>query len=139
MNVLTFTGNLGKDCRLNTVGQNKVANFSVAMTEGFGDNKKTHWVDCALWGKQAESLAQYLVKGQSVAISGEGGMKEASGEYKAALTCRVNQISLIGGKKEGEKQQQAAKPAPEPAQAGGGGGNFDDDIPFSRYPSNYAC
>ena len=131
MNVLSFTGNLGRDCRTGHAGGTFVANFSVAMTEGFGDKKKTHWVECAVWGKQGEGIAPYLVKGQSVAVSGECGIKEATGEYKSVMTCRVNQISLIGGKKEG---QQAPKPAAKPAAtssvAAAGGGEFDDDIQF---------
>lgn len=127
MNVLTFTGNLGRDCRSNTVGQNTVVNFAVAITEGFGDKKKTHWVDCAYWGKGAEAVAPYLLKGQSVCVSGEVGMKEASDKYPAALTCRVNSLTLTGGKRE-----QESKPAPKPAApAQSAGGGFDDEIPFS--------
>lgn len=124
MNVLSFTGNIGSDCRTGTAGGTFVANFSVAMTEGFGDRKKTHWVECAMWGKQAEALAPYLVKGQQVAVSGECGLKDATDKYKASMTCRVNQISLMGGKKEG---QEAPKPAAKPAQKST---DFDDDLHF---------
>jgi len=127
MNVFTFSGNLGRDCRTNTVGQSFVANFSVAVTEGFGANKKTHWVECAYWGKGAEAVAPYLLKGQQVIVSGELGMKEATGEYKAAPTCRVAQLSLAGGKREGHEpapRQSDAQQSHEPAS------NFDDEIPF---------
>lgn len=135
MNVLSFTGNLGRDCRTGHAGGTFVANFSVAMTEGFGDKKKTHWVECAVWGKQGEGIAPYLVKGQSVAISGECGIKEATGEYKAAMTCRVNQISLTGGKK--EEGRQAPPPAAKPA-APAAGDPFGEDIPFAGRTSNYS-
>jgi single-strand DNA-binding protein len=123
MNVFTFTGNLGKDCRTNTVGGNSVCNFSVAVTEGYGDRKKTHWIDCALWGKQAESLAPYLLKGAKVAISGEAGLREAKGEYPAAITCRVATVTLLGSKPDGQQDKPAAA---KPAAA-----DFDDsDLPF---------
>lgn len=132
MNVFTFTGNIGKDCRTGHAGGTFVANFPVAATEGYGDKKKTYWVDCALWGKQGEALAPYLLKGQQVAISGEFGMREATDKYAAAPTCRVNQISLVGGKKEAAKQEQ-----PAPAKSSGGT-DMEDDVPFAGRTSNYS-
>ena len=109
MNVFTFTGNLGKECRTANNGT-AVCNFAVAVKSGFGDNATTLWVDCALWGKQAESkLVNYLVKGQQVAISGELGMREHDG--KSYLTCRVSSISLVGGKSENQGQQNQQQPA----------------------------
>ena len=109
MNVFTFTGNLGKECRTANNGT-AVCNFAVAVKSGFGDNATTLWVDCALWGKQAESkLVNYLVKGQQVAISGELGMREHDG--KSYLTCRVSSISLVGGKSDNQGQQTQQQPA----------------------------
>ena len=67
MNLLTVTGNLGRDAEVKSVGGSTVANFSVAMKSGYGQNEQTIWLDCALWGKQAEgSLPSYLVRGQKV-------------------------------------------------------------------------
>jgi len=151
MNVLTITGNLGKDCRKGDVGGTSVLNFSVAMKSGFGDKAVTIWVDCALWGKQAESrLSDYLLKGQQVAVSGEMGTREHDG--KTYITMRVNSIDLIGGKSDsqGQQQQQSApqQQAPQPQSFGrdANGGfatpaqnvaqnkpaapDFDADIPF---------
>ena len=107
MNILSITGNLGKDARTNKAGGTTVANFSVAVRSGYGDNEKTIWVDCSLWGKQAESkLVDYLVKGQQVAVSGEMGTKEHEG--KTYITLRVNAIDLIG--KKGDATAPAATP-----------------------------
>lgn len=126
MNVFTFVGNLGNNCRLGNAGGTAVCNFSVAVKSGYGDKAQTIWVDCALWGKQAESrLPDYLVKGQQVAVSGELGTREHEG--KTYITCRVASVSLCGGKAEGSAQPAAAQPAqPAPAPAT----DFDDDIPF---------
>lgn len=98
MNVLTIVGNLGGDCRTNSVGGQPVCNFSVAMTSGYGDKKQTHWVDCAYWGKGGEAVSQYLTKGQRVAVSGELSMKPANGNYPAGFALRVNSLTLCGGK-----------------------------------------
>lgn len=131
MNIFSFTGNLGKDCRIGTAGNSTVCNFSVAVKSGFGDKEQTNWIDCALWGKQAESrLPEYLTKGQQIAVSGELGTREHEG--KTYLTCRVNSIDLVGGKSEHAQQsqpiapahQQATKPQQTPVD------DFDDDIPF---------
>lgn len=101
MNVLTIVGNLGGDCRTNSVGGQPVCNFSVAMTSGYGDKKQTHWVDCAYWGKGGEAVAQYLTKGQRVAVSGELSMKPATDKYPAGLSLRVNTLTLCGGRDAG--------------------------------------
>jgi single stranded DNA-binding protein len=124
MNVFTFSGNLGNDCRTNTVGGSSVVNFSVAVTEGYGDKKKTHWIDCAYWGKGGEAVAPYLKKGQQVVVSGEVGFKEATDKYKAAITCRVNLLTLAGKRDATAAPAQAAAPSPA--------ATFDDgaDIPF---------
>ena len=130
MNLFAATGNLGKDCRKGEVSGTAVLNFSIGVKSGYGDKEQALWVDCALWGKQAESkLADYLVKGQKVAVTGELGQREHEG--KNYLTLRVASIDLCGGKSEGGLQsaprQSAQKPAAKPAPDLDA---FDDSIPF---------
>ena len=125
MNVFTFTGNLGKDCRSGNQGGTAVCNFTVAVKSGYGEKEQTLWLDCALWGKQAESkLPQYLTKGAQVAISGELSTREHEG--KTYLTCRVSSISLIGGKRE---DSASASPARR-TNAAPVMDDLDADIPF---------
>ena len=127
MNLFAATGNLGKDCRKGEVSGTAVLNFSIGVKSGYGDKEQTLWVDCALWGKQAESkLADYLVKGQKVAVTGELGQREHEG--KNYMTLRVASIDLCGGKSEGGSQ--AAKSS-DPAPASKSAADLDDsDIPF---------
>jgi single-strand DNA-binding protein len=129
MNIFTFTGNLGKDCRLGNVSGTAVCNFSVAAKSGYGDKEQTLWVDCALWGKQAEStLPTYLVKGQQVAVSGELSRTDDNGT--TYLKLRVNNITLVGGKPAQPTGQQApTQPAPTQPTAKPVD-DFDDCIPF---------
>jgi single-strand DNA-binding protein len=125
MNSCNFTGNLGKDCRKGMAGDTAVVNFSIGVKSGFGTKEQTLWIDCALFGRQAESkLADYLVKGQQVAVSGELGTR--THEDKLYLTLRVNSIDLVGGKKDGNASpapQHQSRPAPNQASPG-----FDDDL-----------
>lgn len=134
MNVFSFTGNLGKDCRVGT-GQTAMVSFGVGVKSGWGDKAQTIWIDCTLWGKQAESrLSEFLVKGQQVAVSGELGTRDHEG--KTYLTCRVNTVDLVGGKRDEHPQAQAARqPAPRQQQSqqqpAPDYDSFDDDIPFA--------
>lgn len=134
MNVLTVTGNLGKDCRIGNAGGSAVCNFNVAVKSGYGDNEQTLWVDCALWGKQAESrLPDYLKKGQQVAVSGELGTREHDG--KTYLTMRVSSIDLIGKREDNAAPQTTAGGQQQPPQTPATPSqpndiDFDDDIPF---------
>lgn len=110
MNVFSFVGNLGNDCKTNNVNGIAVCNFSVAGTAGYGDHEQTLWIDCALWGKRAETrLPEFLVKGQKVAVTGELGRREYEG--KTYLTCRVTDVTLCGDKGAGGSAPQQSSPA----------------------------
>ena len=139
MNNWNFTGSLGQDCKVATTQNGKtVCEFSVAVNSGYGDNKKTTWANCVMFGKRAEGqLPGYLVKGQKVAVSGEMTLDtwEANGVKGAKVKVFVSSIDLIGEKKAEQqaapRQQQAPQQyqqqAPQQQQAPD---NFDDQIPF---------
>jgi single-strand DNA-binding protein len=143
MNVLTVSGNIGRDAEVRNAGGTAVAGFSLAMKSGYGDKAQTIWLDCSIWGKQAESgLVQYLKKGQFVVVSGEMGTREHDG--KTYITLRVNNVTL-GGKQDGQQQpaqpQQRQQPAPQQNYQPQIGKpmqqapmeppiDFDDEIPF---------
>jgi single-strand DNA-binding protein len=126
MNVLSFTGGLGRDCETRfTAKGDAVTSFSVALSSGYGDSKLTTWMNCTIFGKRGESLAPYLLKGAQVAISGEFAARpytNKAGEEKLSLDVRVNDVTLMGGK---QSNQSAPATNTPPAE-------FDDSetIPF---------
>lgn len=125
MNVFSATGNLGQDCRTNSVSGTSVCNFSVAVKSGFGDREQTLWIDCALWGKQAESrLPEFLTKGQQVAVSGELSTREYEG--KTYLQLRCNSVDLVGKKDDGGSAPSQPRQNSAPQQSA----DMDDEIPF---------
>lgn len=133
MNVFTFSGRLGRDAEVRyTPSGTAICSFAVANDTGYGDNKKTQWIDCALFGKRAEGgLPKHLTKGAQVVVSGEVTLNtyaKRDGSQGASLQVRVNDVDLIGGK--GEQRQQQREPARQPAGGGGHAEDFDDDIPF---------
>ncbi len=48
MNVLTVSGNIGRDAEVRNAGGTAVAGFSLAMKSGYGDKAQTIWLDCSI-------------------------------------------------------------------------------------------
>ena len=142
MNVLNIIGNLGGDCEVRYTQAGKpVGTFSVAITSGWGDNKKTTWVRCTLFGDRAEKLSPYIKKGDRIGVCGELELQEWEGQQGKghAVCCIVRDVTLLGDKKSRtESASGAARPSanPEAGQGAGdpatnAGGEFDDEtIPF---------
>jgi single-strand DNA-binding protein len=135
MNNITIAGQLGKDAEIRYMPNgDAVCNFSVADSQG--KDKSTIWWRCSLFGKRAESLSQYLVKGQAVTVTGtvtEREYTDKDGAQKKAQEVRVNDVALQGGRRE---ESRPAEPAPKrdmrpaAAPASSGFDDMSDDIPF---------
>ncbi len=127
MNNITIAGTLGKDAEVKYLANgDAICNFSVADSQG--RDKPTMWWNCGLYGKRAESLSQYLVKGQAVTVTGsvsERKWTDKEGNERKSMDVRVNDVALQGGRKDAEPQEerrQAPKPAPVDIDS--------DDLPF---------
>lgn len=121
MNLFSFTGNLGRDAELRAAGQSQVAKFSVGVKAGYGEKATTLWINCELWGKQAESLVGYLLKGKQVGITGELSQRswaKADGTPQTSLDLRVGTVTLLGGAESRSEPRHPSAPA------------VDDDLPF---------
>ncbi len=98
MNVWTVSGNVAADAELRSTSNNeKVLNFRLANSVGFGDRKTTQWVDASYWGKRAEAVAPYIKKGDRITISGELKLEEFTkrdGTPGSKLAVRVNDLDL---------------------------------------------
>ena len=135
MNYLITTGRLTKDAKLAfTANGDPVLNFTVATDRGWGDNKHTLFIDCALWGKRAQSLDAYLKKGGQVTVRGECDLKLDS-EYPAKITLKVDDVALQGSKPEPETASNPSDSGfrnKSTATAYGTSNGFEDDseIPF---------
>ena len=133
MKTITIAGGITRDAvnRTTQDGDN-VTSFSVAVSEGFGDKKRSLYFDCSMWGKRGSSLSQYLTKGSRVAVSGELSTREHDG--KTYLTVRASEVTLLGG---GEKREHVNMPpgyegtAAAAADRGRGPSFEDDSIPFA--------
>lgn len=139
MNSITVAGQLGKDAELRHLPNgDPVTNFSVADSQG--KDKDAIWWNCQLFGKRAESLSQYLVKGQAVTITGSVSQRkytDKNGQERISTDVRVNEVALQGGKREATQQPQQLQQAPRPSNSGGFE-DMDDDVPFADPMKNRA-
>lgn len=135
MNTFSAIGRIGRDATLRNAGAKKVLSFSVAVDTGWGDRKTTTWLDCSLWGERGEKLAEYIVKGDRIGVTGEMGSREHEG--KTYVTLDVRDVTLLGSKGEagsggtrgGAPQRERPTRVTDPQPAS----DFaDDDIPFVR-------
>lgn len=125
---VTAIGNLGRDAATRyTPNGDAVADFSIACSSKEKGETVTQWLKVTLWGKRAESLSQYLLKGKQVFI--EGRLKETSytdkdGHLRHVLEVNATEVQLLGGRSEGDAPPQAR------AAAQGAPSKDDDEIPF---------
>lgn len=117
MNVITFVGRLGKDSDLRyTQDGTSILGFTAASDVGFGNNKKTNWFKCTVWGKRAEAIHPYLKKGVEVTVIGEFSTDEyeKEGVKHSTNAVRVNEIKWHTHKVDNTEWQQTpqgSKPA----------------------------
>ena len=140
---------LGRDAEARTVGDNVVANLSLAFDyyDPKAETKRsTTWVDGALWGRQATALEQYLREGTQVCCTIDDLHLETfqgrNGEG-TKMVGRVTSIKLAGSRQDSQQaaqpqqQRPAAAPARPAAQApaqrpapSSGWSDDESDIPF---------
>lgn len=103
-------GNLGKDAEIKEVGTNFVISFSVAINNRSKDASgtvinTTTWLNCDFWkrDRNGTGVAAYLKKGTTVFVEGYPKVRTyttASGDHRADLTVRIDNLELLGGRKE---------------------------------------
>lgn len=136
MNNITIGGTLTRDAELKLLPNgDPILNFSVADNQSGRDKPAIFW-SASLFGKRAESLAQYLLKSQQVTVSGTLSKREWTdnqGNKREAMDLRVNDVLLQGGRPQGQQEQSQPRQAAKPAARQFSGGSFsdmDEDIPF---------
>ncbi len=134
MNSITIAGLLGKDAERRSLPDGTaIAQFSIADSQG--RDKPAIWWNCSIFGKRADSLAQYLTKGQAVTVSGtlsEREWTDNNGVKRKSMDVRVNDVALQGGKPAGAAPAPAPRTQQRNAPAGGSGfEDMDSDVPFN--------
>lgn len=131
---------LGRDAEVRyTQSGTPVAGIAGAYDIGWGDKKRTQWIDCSLWGERAEKLGPHLTQGSAVVIYADDLEVEQfttkAGELRSKLKCRVANLEFAGGKQERQELPQQARQMPkqnqyQASQDFQAPDDLDDDIPF---------
>lgn len=138
LNSVMLIGRLTRDGELKySQGGMAILKFSLAVGRNVKKNdrweEETSFFDCTMFGKSAESMTQYLVKGKQISILGElvQDRWEKDGQKQSRVGIVVNRLQLLGGggasPSGGASSGQAGQGAPvaPPADIPN-----DDSIPF---------
>ncbi|MEO0901724.1 MAG: single-stranded DNA-binding protein [Bacteroidota bacterium] len=98
-NKVQLIGNLGNDPEVIILENgNKLAKFSMATNESYKNAKgervtETQWHNVVAWGKTAEIVESYLIKGKEVAVEGKltsrsYETKEGEKRYITEIQCK---------------------------------------------------
>lgn len=76
MNNTSLAGRLTKDPEVKTIGENgnKVADVTIAVQRSYKNNEgvyETDFIDCEIYGPQAETTAEYCKKGDLIGVTGK--------------------------------------------------------------------
>lgn len=112
-------GYVGNDPELRyTPNGTAVCNVSLAVADGWGDNKKTIWFRIAFWGKTAETVAKYVVKGRPIRVEGRvlepNVWKDRSGESRASLEVNAQSFGFLPWKRDDDKEQSESSTTEQP-------------------------
>jgi len=139
VNKVILVGNLGRDAEVrHTPGGQAVATLNLATTETWNDKdgqrqEKTEWHRVVLWGKQAESLQEYLTKGKQIYIEGRLQTRQwddKDGNKRYTTEIKADRITLLGSAGGGGRSMDRGgdfgqgEPMREPVDVP------EDDIPF---------
>lgn len=104
-NKVQLIGNLGQDPEIRTLENGtKRARFSLATSEHYknaqGDKvEDTQWHTVVAWGKVADIVENYLVKGKQVAVEGKlthRSYEGQAGEKRYITEVRCHELLLLG-------------------------------------------
>ena len=98
MNKIIVTGNLTKDMEVEITSNDKVhGKISIANNVGYGENQKTNFLMCDLYGQRVDSLSKYLVMGAKVFINGQLNVNNVEKEdgWKTYVNVYVEDIEIL--------------------------------------------
>ena len=148
INKVMISGNLTRDGELSTTaGGTAMLKIGVAVNERVRNSQgeyedRANYVDCTLWGRRAEALAKYMVKGTKVTVMGRlhwsGWKDKETGKNRSKLDVFIEDLEFMSRAQDAQSGAQAAPSAQDAVQAQWSGASVteasaaysDEDIPF---------
>lgn len=144
VNKVLLLGRLGQDIELRyTPNGDAVGNCTMATSEtwkdkGTGERKeRTEWHRLVIWGRRAEGLKDYLLKGTQIYVEGRLQTRQweaKDGGKRSTTEIRVDNIEFVGGARNAtertvssdghQDRSETQRESPPPQEL------TEEDIPF---------
>ena len=136
LNKVILIGNLGQDPEARFTPQGTaVTNLSIATNESWKDQSgetqdRTEWHRVVMYGRMAETAAEYMKKGQMVYVEGRLNTREweDQNQIKRKTTeIRCDNFTMLGRRSDAPSGQPQGAMSPSPSAPDS---EVDDDLPF---------
>ena len=142
INKAILMGRLTRDPELRHTGAGTpVCSFSIAIDNGYGENRQTDFINCVAWNKTAEFISNYFSKGKMIIVIGRLSTRTWEGQdgkknYSTEVV--VNEVSFGESKRSQDDNSSYGSAAPAaPAFPSAPADeaftpllDTDDDLPF---------
>lgn len=113
INKVILMGRLTREPELRHTGSGTpVCSFSIAVSEGYGENQKTDFINCVAWNKTAEFVDKYFTKGRMIIVDGRISTRTwegQDGKKNYATEVIASQVSFGDSKKDNETSNDEPK------------------------------
>jgi len=135
---------IGRDAEIRYTQAGKaVIGLACVYDIGFGDRKKSQWIEVAIWEKKAEALAPYLLKGNQIVIHVDDleleTFQKNDGTQGSKLKARAINIELTdkGQQQSQQPQQQYQQPQQSQQAPKGPPQGYQNQIGQQAAPSDF--
>lgn len=111
LNKIVTIGRLTRDPEVRYTASGKaVCTFSIAVDDGYGENKKAYFFPVVVWNKSAEACGNSLRKGSKVAVTGKLTTRQYDNSEGKKVTVfeivadAFGGVEFLDGKKQGSGQ-----------------------------------
>lgn len=112
MNHVSLIGRLTKDIELKSTAKgDSVGSFTLAVNRNFTNQqgeREADFINCVIWKKQADAMAQYTQKGSQVGVEGRiqtRNYENQQGQRVYVMEVIVSQVTFIGSNNTGQNVQ----------------------------------
>ena len=104
-NKVQLIGHVGNDPEIKSFdGGKKLAKLSIATNESYKNDKgekveETQWHNLIAWGKTADTIEKYVVKGKEIAIEGKlthKSYEDKNGEKRYVTEVVIDELLMLG-------------------------------------------
>lgn len=138
INVVTLSGNLTRDIDVKTYGETVIATTGLAVKDTFSKEDRTDFFEIVAFGKRAETMGQYLCKGDPIIVVGRINIEnytDKDGNKRNATKIIIERMQFLKKKdKSADEPTAKAEETTETAPVDVPDADYnmikDEDVPF---------